>query len=52
MDAKCEVIAGTNHFTVVDELIRPGSTLLTAIVALAHERWHGRHRAHPQTAAE
>jgi arylformamidase len=37
VDARCEVIAGTNHFTVVDELIRPGSTLLTAIVALAHD---------------
>ena len=37
VDARCEVIAGTNHFTVVDELIRPGSTLLTEIVALAHE---------------
>ena len=35
VDAKCEVIAGTNHFTVVDELIRPGSTMLTQIVALA-----------------
>jgi arylformamidase len=36
VDATCEVISGTNHFTVVDELIRPGSTLLTAIVDLAH----------------
>ena len=27
VDAECEVIAGTNHFTVVDELIRPGSAL-------------------------
>ena len=35
VDAKCEVIAGTNHFTIVDELIRPGSTMLTQIVALA-----------------
>ena len=36
VDAACEIVAGTNHFTVVDELIRPGSTLLTAIVDLAH----------------
>jgi arylformamidase len=37
VDTRCEVIPGTNHFTVVDELIRPGSALLTAIVALARE---------------
>jgi arylformamidase len=37
VDAKCEVVAGTNHFTVVDELIRPGSMLLEVIVALARE---------------
>ena len=37
VEAKCEVIAGTNHFTIVDELIRPGSALLTGIVALARE---------------
>jgi arylformamidase len=41
IDAKCEIIAGTNHFTVVDELIRPGSALLTQIVALAHENAAG-----------
>jgi arylformamidase len=35
--AQCEVIAGTNHFTVVDELIRPGSAMLTQIVAMARE---------------
>ena len=35
IDATCEVIAGTNHFTVVDELIRPGSPMLKGIVALA-----------------
>jgi hypothetical protein len=29
------VIPGTNHFTIVDELVRPGSTLLTRIVAMA-----------------
>jgi arylformamidase len=37
IDATCEVIAGTNHFTVVEELIRPGSAMLTRIVAMAHE---------------
>jgi hypothetical protein len=31
------VIAGTNHFTIVDELVRPGSALLTRIVAMAQE---------------
>jgi len=35
--ADCEVIAGTNHFTIVDELVRPGSALLTRIVEMAHE---------------
>ena len=37
VDARCEVIAGTNHFTIVDELIRPDSALLTQIVSLARE---------------
>jgi arylformamidase len=37
IDAECEVIAGTNHFTIVDELIRPGSAVLTRIVAMARE---------------
>jgi arylformamidase len=37
VDAKCAVIDSTNHFTVVDELIRPGSQLLTQIVELARE---------------
>jgi arylformamidase len=37
IDARCEVIAGTNHFTIVDELIRPDSAMLTQIVALARE---------------
>jgi arylformamidase len=37
IDATCEIIPGTNHFTVVDELIRPGSLMLRQIVALAHE---------------
>ena len=35
--AECEVIAGANHFTVVDELVRPRSALLTRIVAMAQE---------------
>jgi arylformamidase len=33
--AESQVIPGTNHFTVVDELVRPGSALLTRIVAMA-----------------
>jgi arylformamidase len=37
LDATCEVVAGANHFTVVDELIRPGSPVLTEIVAMAHQ---------------
>jgi arylformamidase len=37
IEAECEVIAGTNHFTIVDELVRPGSALLTRIVAMARE---------------
>jgi arylformamidase len=37
VDVRCEVIAGTNHFTIVDELIRPGSAMLAQIVALARE---------------
>jgi len=37
VSAECEVIAGTNHFTIVDELIRPGSAMLTQIVAMARE---------------
>jgi len=35
VDARCEVIAGANHFTIVDELIRPGSAMLAQIVTLA-----------------
>jgi arylformamidase len=35
--AETQVIAGTNHFTVVDELVRPGSAMLSRIVAMAHE---------------
>jgi arylformamidase len=37
LDATCEVVEGTNHFTVVDELIRPGSAMLKTIVAMAHQ---------------
>jgi arylformamidase len=37
IDARCEVIAGANHFTVVDQLITPGSTMLMQIVALARQ---------------
>ena len=36
IDATCEVIAGTNHFTVVEELIRQDSLMLRQIVAMAH----------------
>jgi arylformamidase len=32
-----EVVPGTNHFTVVEELIRPSSPMLTRIIALARE---------------
>jgi hypothetical protein len=31
------VIAGVNHFTVVDELILPDSAMLKRIVVMAHE---------------
>jgi arylformamidase len=37
VDARCDVIAGANHFTVVDELNRPDSAMLAEIVAMAHE---------------
>ena len=37
IDARCEVVTGTDHFTIVDKLITPGSRLLTQIVALARE---------------
>ena len=36
-DARCEVVTGTDHFTIVDKLITPGSRTLTQIVALARE---------------
>ena len=37
IDARCEVVTGTDHFTIVDKLITPGSRTLTQIVALARE---------------
>jgi acetyl esterase/lipase len=37
IDARHEVIANANHFTVVDELIRPDSDVLKRIVLMAHE---------------
>jgi arylformamidase len=37
LDATCEVIAGANHFTVIDELTRPDSDMLKRIVLMAHE---------------
>jgi arylformamidase len=37
LDATAEVIPGTNHFTVVDELVRPDSAMLRQIVQMAHE---------------
>jgi len=35
IDAKASVIEGTNHFTVVDELIKPDSRMLAEVVMLA-----------------
>jgi arylformamidase len=37
IDAQCEVVAGANHFTIIDELITPGSSVLKQIVTMAHE---------------
>jgi arylformamidase len=37
IDARCEVVTGTDHFTIVDKLITSGSRTLTQIVALARE---------------
>jgi arylformamidase len=37
INATCEVIAGANHFTVLEELLRPDSTMLKRIVLMAHE---------------
>jgi arylformamidase len=44
IEASCEVVAGTNHLTIIDELITPDSSILNQIVALArkqHEAVHG-----------
>jgi arylformamidase len=41
IDAKCEVIDGANHFAIVDELLRPDSTMLKRIVLMAHEEVMG-----------
>jgi len=37
IDARSEVHAGSNHFTIVDELITRGSPVLRQIIALARE---------------
>jgi arylformamidase len=37
INAACEVIPGANHFTVLEELLRPDSTMLKRIVLMAHE---------------
>ena len=37
IDARYEVVADTNHLTIVEELITPGSSTLSQILALA--RW-------------
>jgi hypothetical protein len=30
-------VTGANHFTIIDELITPGSSILKQIVKIAHE---------------
>ena len=37
IDARCELVEDTNHFTIVDQLITPGSATLMQVVALARE---------------
>ena len=37
IDARCELVVDTNHFTIVDQLITPGSAPLMQIAALARE---------------
>jgi arylformamidase len=37
INAACEVIPGANHFTVLEELLRPDSTMLKRIVLMAHD---------------
>src|SRR5262249_7799851 len=41
VDATSLVVDGTNHFTVVDELVRTDSELLALMVALAREEAAG-----------
>src|SRR5262249_22797641 len=38
LTAEYLVVPGTNHFTVVDELNKPGSALFAAVARLARER--------------
>jgi arylformamidase len=37
IDARCEVVTGANHFTIIDELITPSSSTLEQIVTIAHQ---------------
>ena len=37
LETECLVVPGTNHFTVVDELAKPGSALFGAVVRLARD---------------
>jgi arylformamidase len=37
IDATLQVVTGANHLTIVDELIKPGSVILSQIMALARE---------------
>jgi arylformamidase len=37
VDTKYIVVPGTNHFTILDELLRPESELLTGVIALARD---------------
>jgi arylformamidase len=37
IDARCEIVTGANHFTIIEELITPGSPTLSQIVMLARE---------------
>ena len=37
LETECLVVPGTNHFSVVDELAKPGSALFGAVVRLARD---------------
>jgi len=37
IDARCEIVTGANHFTIIEELIIPGSPTLSQFVMLARE---------------